>query len=295
MVPFVFLVDLSFHGYRFVQYASINRFVAFQQCEFSRKEKRNFSFFIDRIDFSQETDEENRIRQRLHNLENSIKDLDKSMNEKEVEPQKVRPIPPPPSSPIAVPVEKVDVLTAEKKSDIVETTDRCVWRKSMPTNTTFEVRDSDDKSNTIVNRCIQIRQLYETLPFDDQNGGVWKQGFEIKYDASQWTSDKKLKIILMPHSHCDPGKKIDISLIIHEKYYFVSGWIQTFEEYFNRATKHIINTVIEALNTDPKYRFVWAEISFLSLWWDQASKDQRELLKKLLNNGQLEIVTGGWV
>jgi alpha-mannosidase II len=47
--------------------------------------------------------------------------------------------------------------------------------------------------------------LYETLPFDDQNGGVWKQGFDIEYDKSQWTSDKKLNVILMPHSHCDPG------------------------------------------------------------------------------------------
>ncbi len=36
-------------------------------------------------------------------------------------------------------------------------------------------------------------------------------------------------------------------------------------------------------------------MSFLSLWWDQASSDQRQLLKKLINNKQLEIVTGGWV
>lgn len=81
----------------------------------------------------------------------------------------------------------------------------------------------------------------------------------------------------MPHSHCDPG------------------WIHTFEGYFNQATKHIINTIISILDTHKKYKFVWAEMSFLSLWWDQASADQRQLLKKLLNNKQLEIVTGGWV
>ncbi len=59
--------------------------------------------------------------------------------------------------------------------------------------------------------------MYETLPFDDQNGGVWKQGFDIEYDKSQWTSDKKLNVILMPHSHCDPGiykKRNDLNLII---------------------------------------------------------------------------------
>ncbi len=52
---------------------------------------------------------------------------------------------------------------------------------------------------------IKIRQLYDKLPFDDPNGGVWKQGYDIEYDQSQWTPDKKLKVILMPHSHCDPG------------------------------------------------------------------------------------------
>jgi hypothetical protein len=52
---------------------------------------------------------------------------------------------------------------------------------------------------------IKIRQLYDTLPFDDPNGGVWKQGYDLVYNTSQWTSDNKLKIVLMPHSHCDPG------------------------------------------------------------------------------------------
>lgn len=73
------------------------------------------------------------------------------------------------------------------------------------------------------------------------------------------------------------------------------GWIHTFEGYFNHATKHIIDTVITILDSNKKYKFIWAEMSFLSLWWDQATKEQRELLKKVINNKQLEIVTGGWV
>ncbi|CAF3081283.1 unnamed protein product [Rotaria sp. Silwood2] len=51
----------------------------------------------------------------------------------------------------------------------------------------------------------QNRALYDNLPFDNQNGGVWIQGFDIQYNTSQWTSNNKLKIIIMPHSHCDPG------------------------------------------------------------------------------------------
>jgi alpha-mannosidase II len=53
--------------------------------------------------------------------------------------------------------------------------------------------------------------------------------------------------------------------------------------------------VITILDTNKKYKFIWAEMSFLSLWWDQATSAQRQLLKKLLQNKQLEIVTGGWV
>ncbi|CAF0836527.1 unnamed protein product [Didymodactylos carnosus] len=148
----------------------------------------------------------------------------------------------------------------ENINETAEDNPQCAWRASSPLNTTFE-----------------IRQLYETLPFDDVDGGVWKQGFAITYKESQWSQDNKLKVILMPHSHCDPG------------------WLYTFEEYFGRATKSIIDTILTALSSNSKYKFVWAEISYLNLWWEQASIDKRELCKKLINNGQLEIVTGGWV
>ena len=33
----------------------------------------------------------------------------------------------------------------------------------------------------------------------------------------------------------------------------------------------------------------------MSLWWEEATEEKRKLLKTLVKNGQLEIVTGGWV
>jgi hypothetical protein len=102
--------------------------------------------------------------------------------------------------------EKVIPKPVEKK-DPSTTNDRCGWRDSPATNTTFEVTFFIFiKYPHHFFFVIKIRQLYETLPFDDQDGGSWKQGFKIEYDPSQWTSEKKLKVILMPHSHCDPGK-----------------------------------------------------------------------------------------
>ncbi|CAF4605644.1 unnamed protein product, partial [Rotaria sp. Silwood2] len=61
------------------------------------------------------------------------------------------------------------------------------------------------------------------------------------------------------------------------------------------AVRRILDAMITVLNENPKYKFVWAEMSFLSLWWNQATNDKRQLLKKFLNNKQFEIVTGGWV
>lgn len=48
-------------------------------------------------------------------------------------------------------------------------------------------------------------------------------------------------------------------------------------------------------NSNDVFSHIWAEISFFSKWWGGASPQQRETAKKIIQNGQLEIVTGGWV
>ena len=70
----------------------------------------------------------------------------------------------------------------------------------------------------------------------------------------------------------------------------------TFEEYFEQRTRNILNTVLESLSADHQRKFVWAEISYLSLWWQQASEEARDRMRRLIvETKQLEIVTGGWV
>lgn len=104
--------------------------------------------------------------------------------------------------------------------------------------------------------------IYRSLPFENADGGPWKQGWRVEYDPHQWNSHHKLKVFVVPHSHNDPG------------------WIKTFDEYYEQLTKSILTNMLNQLNENPSMTFIWAEISYFSVWYEKLSANDRTIVKK---------------
>ncbi|CAH0684546.1 unnamed protein product, partial [Chilo suppressalis] len=125
---------------------------------------------------------------------------------------------------------------------------------------------------------VSIYPSFEFQPSWVRTKEFWDKTFEDRYEKMRNDTHRpRLKVIVVPHSHNDPG------------------WLKTFEQYFEWKTKNIINNIVQKLNQYPNMTFIWTEISFLNAWWERSHPVKQKALKKLIKEGRLEITTGGWV
>ncbi|RZC32449.1 lysosomal alpha-mannosidase [Asbolus verrucosus] len=85
-----------------------------------------------------------------------------------------------------------------------------------------------------------------------------------------------LNVHLIPHSHDD------------------LGWLKTVDKYYFQDVQNVISSVIGALKQNPERRFVQVETAYFKRWWDQQSDRMKQDVVNLVNNGQFEIINGGW-
>ncbi|XP_017770646.1 PREDICTED: alpha-mannosidase 2 [Nicrophorus vespilloides] len=106
----------------------------------------------------------------------------------------------------------------------------------------------------------------------------WDKPFEDRFERQKMDPERPpLKVIIVPHSHNDPG------------------WLKTFENYFHYQSRPIMNNMVMKLQQHKNLTFIWSEIAFLNAWWEVAHPSKQRALKALVNSGRLEITTGGWV
>ena len=88
-----------------------------------------------------------------------------------------------------------------------------------------------------------------------------------------------VELYLIPHTHADVG------------------WLQTLDSLSRVNVSRILDGVVGNLlnDTAKRRRFVWDEMAFLQLWWDnQATAAQQEAFAAFVRDGRVELVDNGW-
>ncbi|XP_056646143.1 alpha-mannosidase 2 [Diorhabda sublineata] len=125
---------------------------------------------------------------------------------------------------------------------------------------------------------VDIFKDFDFQPSWMKNKEYWDKTFEDRYERQKMDPERPpLKVIIVPHSHNDPG------------------WLKTFEHYFHSSSRQIMNNMVAKMQQYKNLTFMWSEISFLNVWWEEAHPSKQRTLKELVHSGRLEITTGGWV
>ena len=80
------------------------------------------------------------------------------------------------------------------------------------------------------------------------------------------------------------------------------GWLKTVDQYYygaNNSIQHanvnsIISAHVLALAENMDRKFSYVEQAFFQRWWSEQDTDKQNLVRGLVDRGQLEFINGGW-
>ena len=58
--------------------------------------------------------------------------------------------------------------------------------------------------------------VFDEIPFENIDGGAWKQGWDVSYPNDAFDKNKLL-IFVVPHSHNDPGESLSFLFKLDSK------------------------------------------------------------------------------
>lgn len=67
-------------------------------------------------------------------------------------------------------------------------------RKHIPISEVIYDQSCPLQVNYVPRTDVQMLDLYKKIPFDNIDGGVWKQGWRIEVDEKDWNKQNKLKV-----------------------------------------------------------------------------------------------------
>ncbi|XP_067673704.1 lysosomal alpha-mannosidase-like [Haliotis asinina] len=104
------------------------------------------------------------------------------------------------------------------------------------------------------------------------------------------TRSGMFNVHIVPHSHNDVGWKKTA-----DQYYTGRGGGNAASFYDGAECSHcILDNVIPQLLKDPARRFIYVEMAFFSRWFNEQDLTTRRAVRKLVAQGRLQFVTGGW-
>lgn len=150
-------------------------------------------------------------------------------------------------------------------------------------------------------------RVYETISFTKPAPFTreWHNQFKITYDKEKIMNEKRLEVIVVPHSHVDAGSFLKFGTnnqnfnemsrfrkffdIIKNFEYFGNlkkiskqnlGWLKTFDEYYDLYTRATLSLMVDHLNNKNDLKFIFAEMCFFEKWWAEQGEVTRINVKE---------------
>ncbi|GFT23386.1 lysosomal alpha-mannosidase [Trichonephila clavipes] len=93
---------------------------------------------------------------------------------------------------------------------------------------------------------------------------------------------------------CPDGKPdmLNVHIVMHT--HDDVGWLQTVDSYYDMWVREIITSVVSTLMQNDTRKFIYVESAFFTKWWEEQTELTKEIVRRLVNDGRLEFISGGW-